>query len=79
MVDFLLFEYNFVVHYKSGKTDILADSMSRRPYYDPVTVLSRQATDDDEDEVRCAMCVSVSLNLTRVTFELCHFDEIVAV
>ena len=28
-------EYNFVVHYRSGKTSILADAPSRRPDYDP--------------------------------------------
>ncbi|CAI5730830.1 unnamed protein product [Peronospora farinosa] len=69
-------EYNFVVHYKPGKTNILADALSRRPDYDPWTSLSRQATDDKEDDDRCAMCVS--LNLTRVTPEPCSFDEIVA-
>ncbi|CAI5701508.1 unnamed protein product [Peronospora effusa] len=69
-------EYNFVVHYKPGKTNILADALSRRPDYDPRTALSSQATDDEEDDDRCAMCVS--LNLTRVTPEPCLFDEIVA-
>ena len=69
-------EYNFVVHYKPGKTNILADALSRRPDYDPRMALSRQATDDDDEDDRCATCVS--LNLTRVTPELCLFDEIVA-
>uniref|UniRef100_A0AAV1TQ33 Reverse transcriptase domain-containing protein n=1 Tax=Peronospora matthiolae TaxID=2874970 RepID=A0AAV1TQ33_9STRA len=69
-------EYNFVVHYKPGKTNILADALSRRPDYDPRMALSRQATDDVDEDNRCATCVS--LNLSRVTPELCLFDEIVA-
>lgn len=69
-------EYNFVVHYKPGKTNILADTLSRRPDYDPRSALSRQTADDDEDDDRCATCVA--LNLTRFTPELNLFDEIVA-
>ena len=38
--------------------------------------MSRQAADDDDDDDRCATCVS--LNVTRVTPELCLFDDIVA-
>uniref|UniRef100_A0AAV1U8V3 Uncharacterized protein n=1 Tax=Peronospora matthiolae TaxID=2874970 RepID=A0AAV1U8V3_9STRA len=49
-------EYNFIVHYKPGKTKILADALSRRPDYDPRIALSRQATDDDDEDGRCAMC-----------------------
>ena len=64
------------MHYKPGKNKILANALSRRPDYDPRTALSRQATDDEEDDDRCAMCVS--LNLTRVSPEMCLFDEIVA-
>uniref|UniRef100_A0AAV1TNW0 Reverse transcriptase domain-containing protein n=1 Tax=Peronospora matthiolae TaxID=2874970 RepID=A0AAV1TNW0_9STRA len=69
-------EYNFVVHYKPGKTNILADALPRRPNYDPRMALSRQATHDEDEDDRCATCVS--LNLTRVTPELCLIDEIVA-
>ena len=69
-------EYNLVVHYKPGKNNILADALSRRPDYDPRTALSCQATDDEEEDDRCVM--GVSLNLTRVSPELCLFDEIVA-
>ena len=57
-----------MVFYKPGKNNILADALSRRPDYDPQTVVSRQVTDDDEYDDRCATCVS--LNLTRVTPEL---------
>uniref|UniRef100_A0AAV1UYN1 Uncharacterized protein n=1 Tax=Peronospora matthiolae TaxID=2874970 RepID=A0AAV1UYN1_9STRA len=38
--------------------------------------LSRRATDDDDEDDECVTCVS--LNLTRVTPELCLFDEAVA-
>ena len=48
-------EYNFVVYYKPGKTNILADTLSRRPDYDPRNELSRQETDDDDDDDRCAL------------------------
>ena len=71
-----LSEYNLVVHYTPGKTNILADALSRRPDYDPRTALSRQEIDDDEDDDRCATCVS--LNLTRVFPESCLIDETVA-
>ena len=50
-------EYNFVVHYKPGKNNILADALSRRTDYDPRTALIHQATEDDEDDDRCAICV----------------------
>ncbi|KAE9294114.1 hypothetical protein PF001_g17938 [Phytophthora fragariae] len=49
-------EYNFVVHYKPGKNNILADALSRRPVYDPWTVLGRQVIEDeDEDDDHCAV------------------------
>ena len=47
------------MHYKPGKTNILADALSRRPDYDPRTALSRQVTDDDEDDDQCATCVPI--------------------
>ena len=69
-------EYNFVMHCKPGKTDILVDALSCRPDYDHRTAPSRQEIDGDEDDGRCAMCAS--LNLTRVSPESCLFDKIFA-
>ncbi|OWY95725.1 Pol Polyprotein [Phytophthora megakarya] len=56
-------EYNFVVHYKSGKNSILADALSRRPDYDPRNSLGHQQANDEDDEDAC-------LNLTKVAPEL---------
>ena len=72
---FLLFRVHFFMHYKLGKTTILADALSRRPDYDFWSALSRQEVDNDEDDDRCATCVS--LNLTCVSPKSCLFDEIV--
>ena len=58
-------ECKFVVHYKPGKTNILADALSRLPDYDSRSALSRQEVDDDDNDDRCAMCAS--LNFTRAT------------
>ena len=69
-------EYNIVVHYRPGKNNIIADALSRRPDYDPWSALNRQEVDDNEDDDRCTMCVS--LNLTRVCPESCLFDKNVA-
>ena len=70
------YEYNFVVRYKQVKANIVADTLSRRPDYNHRSALNRKEVDHDEDDDRCAMCVS--LNLTRVSLEPCLFDEIVA-
>ena len=64
------------MHYKPGKTNILADALSHRPDYDLRSALSRQEVDNDEDDNRCMMWVS--LNLIRVSPKLCFFDEVVA-
>ncbi|KAE9101001.1 hypothetical protein PF010_g14600 [Phytophthora fragariae] len=72
-------EYNFVVHYKPGKNNILADALSRRPDYDPRTVLGRQVIDDeDEDDDHCAVCIASGISLTNVSPELDLRDKIVA-
>ncbi|KAE9000911.1 hypothetical protein PF011_g13979 [Phytophthora fragariae] len=72
-------EYNFVVHYKPGKNNTLADALSRRPDYDPRTVLGRQVIDDeDEDDDHCAVCIASGINLTNVSPDMDLRDEIVA-
>ncbi|GMF17134.1 unnamed protein product [Phytophthora fragariaefolia] len=71
--------YNFVVHYKPGKNNILADALSWRPDYDPCVVLGRQVIDDeDESDDHCAVCAASGINLTSVSPEMDLRDEIVA-
>ncbi|GMF58214.1 unnamed protein product [Phytophthora fragariaefolia] len=56
-------EYNFVVHYKPGKNNILADALSKRPDYDPRRLTRHQdIPDDDDDEDCCATCVTLCIN-----------------
>ncbi|GMG14718.1 unnamed protein product [Phytophthora fragariaefolia] len=50
----LFSEYNFVVHYKPGKTNILADALSHRPDY----VQSGRHAVGDEDDDECAVCIA---------------------
>ncbi|KAE8968533.1 hypothetical protein PR002_g27729 [Phytophthora rubi] len=58
-------EYNFVVHYKPGKNNILADAVSRRPDYDPRRLTRHQdIPDDDDDDDDCATCVTLGINAT---------------
>ncbi|KAE9100101.1 hypothetical protein PF010_g14935 [Phytophthora fragariae] len=47
----LFSEYNFVVHYKPGKTNIFADALSRRPDY----VQSGRHAVGDEDDDECSL------------------------
>ncbi|KAE9332268.1 hypothetical protein PF008_g15031 [Phytophthora fragariae] len=51
---YLFSEYNFVVHYKPGKTSIHTDALSRRPDY----VQSGRHTVGDEDDDECALCIA---------------------
>ncbi|OWY96572.1 polyprotein, partial [Phytophthora megakarya] len=69
-------EYNFVVHYKPGKNNILADALSRRPGYDPRNSLDHQQANDEDDEDPCASCVASGLNLMNVSPELTLRAEI---
>ncbi|KAE9295985.1 hypothetical protein PF008_g24126 [Phytophthora fragariae] len=67
MVRWLSFfaEYNFVVHYKPGKNNILADALSRQPDYDPRRLTRHQdIPDDDDDDDDCATCVTLGINAT---------------
>ncbi|KAF1327712.1 reverse transcriptase, partial [Globisporangium splendens] len=53
-------EYNFVVHYKPGKPNILADALSRRPDYDP-------KNKSDDTNGACRLCEDVNAIATGVT------------
>ncbi|KAF1316222.1 reverse transcriptase, partial [Globisporangium splendens] len=53
-------EYNFVVHYKPGKTNTLADALSRRPDYDP-------KTKSEDTDGACRLCEDVQAIAVQAT------------
>ncbi|KAF1334922.1 reverse transcriptase, partial [Globisporangium splendens] len=53
-------EYNFVVHCKPGKSNILADALSRRPDYDP-------KNKSDDTNGACRLCEDVNAIAAGVT------------
>ena len=56
-------EYNFVVFYKPGNNNILADELSRRPDYDPRRDMGHHpgSADDGDDDI-CLCCAELELN-----------------
>ncbi|KAG3112225.1 hypothetical protein PI125_g8442 [Phytophthora idaei] len=74
----LFSEYNFVVHYKPGKSNILADALSRRPDYDPRTQWGRHAVGDDEDDEECAVCLAEGVAAVEIAATSPLRDAIVA-
>lgn len=71
-------EYNFVVHYKLGKNNILADALSRRPDYDPRRDIGPQVPDDEDEDKddECACCAELGLNttLSAPVLPCCHSE-----
>ena len=64
-------EYNFVVFYKPGKLNILADALSRRPDYDP-------RCEEDLSVIECVACPSEALNSVAVRATSSLRDDIIA-
>jgi hypothetical protein len=70
----LFSEYNFVVHYKPGKTNILAKALSRRPDY---AQTGRHAVGDENDD-ECAVCTADEVAAVEVAATSPLREEIAA-
>ncbi|GMF22766.1 unnamed protein product [Phytophthora fragariaefolia] len=70
----LFAEYNFVVHYKPGRNNILADALSRRPDYDPRVVLGHQVIDDEDNSETTGQCARRQIDRYHLDGDLLYYN-----